>query len=334
MRFDAVPVPGRGECATPEVLTSEVAGWVRSEPIRVLVDRFGEGSLPGTGLAEDLAFLDEMSARHWDTRRGVERNQVNRAPFDDAEEELVLAAASALGLVVPAPPRFDEYDHVVLLGGLVRANIWRTEYAAHLLRQGVRTANVVALTAFRELARNKEDRSKDEYALLQLAGLPDRRYECEVVEDCLRRSFSVPELTVLRESEPDAEDNRRVRVAESRTSDQLITLVAASTLDPSGEWRADTAATYKYWAEQVGHVKPKDRILAVTTCIYVPYQHAVALQRLALPYGCVVDTVGIDHELIGNSPAPQVFAGVHYLQELRSAIVAYRRLLGMLEERS
>ena len=192
---------------------------------------------------------------------------------------------------------------------------------------------MVALTAFRELARNEQDRSKDEFALLQLAGLPARRYECEVGEDCLRRSFTLPELTVLRESEPEAADSRRVRVAEARTPDQLVTLVAASTLDPSGAWRADTAAAYKYWAEQVGHVKPDDRILAVTTCIYVPYQHAVALQRLALPYGCVVDTVGIDHAVIGSDAAPQVFAGVHYLQEIRSAIVAYRTLLRLVEDR-
>jgi hypothetical protein len=43
-------------------------------------------------------------------------------------------------------PGYGHYDHVVMLGGLVRANLWRTAYAAHLLSRGVTDDNVTAVS--------------------------------------------------------------------------------------------------------------------------------------------------------------------------------------------
>ena len=73
----------------------------------------------------------------------------------------------------------------------------------------------------------------------------------------------------------------------------------------------NTTDGYRYPADQVQHVKPGERILAITTCIYVRYQHAIALQHLALPFGCSVDTAGIDFSAIGDDPNPLRFGGAH-----------------------
>jgi hypothetical protein len=330
--FQQVVVPGHGEDPTPEVLLSEIAGWVRSEPLQALVRHFG-AEVPDGSLAAQLAYLDEWTAAHWNFRQRVkegtvERNQIDADAVTGADEELAVAGADALGLVRPRPPRYDSYDHVVTLGGLVGANVWRSAYAAYLLGHGTAARHVVAISAYRNLVRNPADPERDEFMLLEKFGLPHREYEWQVMEDGLRRAFGLPEFTVERESDPAAEGSARFRVASSTAGGRRVSLVVAPALEPGG--RADTAAGYRYWADQVDHVKPGERILAVTTCIYVPYQHAIALQHLALPFGCSVDTVGIDFNVIGDNPNPQRFRGAHYLQEIRSAILGYQRLVATL----
>ena len=172
---------------------------------------------------------------------------------------------------------------------------------------------MTAISAYRNW-RERGHPDRDEFKLLAVFGLPHRDYEWEVMEDSLRRAFDLPEFTVERESEPSAEGPARFRVAWAESAGRRVTLVVAPA--PEAGRRANTADGYHYWAAQVGHVKPGDRVLAVTTCIYVPYQHAVALQNLALPFGCSVDTVGIDFTAIGDDPNPQRFRGAHYLLEI------------------
>lgn len=330
--FQQVTVPGQGEDLTPDVLRAEITDWVRSAPLQHLISHFG-GALPPGGLTSQLAYLDEFTAAAWDFRRRVkegprERNQVDTDAVTGADEDLVVDAADALGLVRPRPPRYRDYDHVVMLGGLVRANIWRTAYAAHLLSHGISAGNVVAISAYRDLARNDDDPSLDEFRLLEAFGLPHRSYEWEVMQDGLANAFGLPAFTAQRQSDPEAEGPERFRVAEAAADGRTVSLIVAPALDPGR--RANTADGYRYWADQVQHVKPGERVLAVTTCIYVPYQHAVALQHLALPFGCSVDTVGIDFEAIGDDPNPQRFRGAHYLLEIRSALLAYRQLVSKL----
>jgi hypothetical protein len=330
--FQEVTVPGHGEDPTPEVLLTEITAWVRSTPLQSLVTHFG-GTLPTDNLVAQLAYLDEFTASAWNFRRRVsdgpkERNQVDADAVSGPDEDLVVAAADALGLVRPRPTKYRDYDHVLMLGGLVRANLWRTAYAAHLLNNGVSAGNVAAISAYRDLAPNDTDPSLDEFKLLEAFGLPRRDYEWEVMEDGLRRAFDLPDFTVERLSDPSAEVAQRFRVASATAGGRRVSLIVAPALEPGR--RANTADGYRYWADQVQHVKPGERILAVTTCIYVPYQHAVALQQLGLPFGCSVDTVGIDFSAIGDDPNPQRFRGANYLLEIRSALLAYRNLVTLL----
>ncbi len=332
--FEPVVVPGQGEDPSAELLLAEVAGWVHSRPLQALVRRFG-GDVPVGSLAAGLAYLGEFTAVKWNFRHRVkegplERNQIDADAVEGADEQFVVAAASALGLVAPRPPRYDRYDHVVTLGGLVGANVWRPAYAAYLLDHGTVAPNVVGISAYRNLTRNYADPQRDEFKLLDAFGLPQREYEWEVMEDGLRRAFSLPPFTVEAQSDPSAEGSARFRVASTSAAGRRVSVVVAPALVPGG--RADTTAGYCYWADQVGHVKPGERILAVTTSIYVPYQHAIALQHLALPFGCSVDTVGIDFGVIPAGPAQQQFRGAHFLLEIRSAVLAYQWLVTRLAE--
>ena len=332
--FEPCVVPGQGEDPAVNVLLAEITAWVHSEPLRALVRHFG-GRSPSAKLPDDLDYLDEFTAAAWDLRKRYdanprERNQIDPSAISGADEELAIAAADALGLVRPRPPKYQRYEHVVVTGGLVRANVMRPAYAAHLVRNGLVVDHIVGITGYRDLTENKDHPDRDEYELLKIFGLPRRSFEWQVMEDGLRRAFNLPEFTVELESGPDAVGGGRFRVARAESAGRQVSLVVAPALEPHR--RANTADGYRYWAEQVGHVKPGDRVLAVTTCIYVPYQHAVALQFLGLPFGCSLDTVGIDFGEVDDTLSVQQFRGAHYLLEIRSALRAYRRLVRMLQD--
>ncbi|MCI4061548.1 hypothetical protein MRQ36_02750 [Micromonospora sp. R77] len=69
----------------------------------------------------------------------------------------------------------------------------------------------------------------------------------------------------------------------------------------------------------------------MTAPIYVPFQHCDALRTLAVPYGCGIDTVGVDPASAAPAgiPEPTLTPG-RYLQEIRSAIRAMRALHDLL----
>jgi hypothetical protein len=326
--FENVSVPGAEGGVDSRTLLGAIERWIDSPPLRALLQRFDAPSLP-SNLLQKLKALEAFTATAWDFRRtsegsSVERNQVRLDAIGDPETEaLVLSAATALGLVKPRPPLRQEYDYVVVLGGLVRANLWRSEFAAHLLNAGiVRSSKVVALTANRPLAANAEDPDRDEYKLLERFGLPTMGLESEVMAEAIRRAFGLHDLAVRVADADDVPVPARRLVAGATSGDVDVTLVVAPPSDPASGQRADTAATYKFWAEDVEHIAKGAHLLVITSCIYVPYHALVALQHLGVPFRATVETVGFDDAIIDVSLAPQIFRAVNYLQEIRSTLRA------------
>ncbi|MFJ5599831.1 hypothetical protein ACIP95_18070 [Micromonospora parva] len=301
-----------------ERITAEIRAWVCSPPIRGLVARFG-GAWPDGDLTEVLRFLDEFSARHWDFRGGRERPDAREPDLDPATAALVLDAAAALGLVHPVPPTRGAYAHLVVLGGLAHACVRRVTYAAHLLRAGLAVGGEVAvLGSFRPL-------SEWERATLADAGLPADDTEVDVLDTAVRRAFGVAVP-----AERDGVDAGHPHHSwSSRTYHPRglppVRVLAAPSSEPHLR-RAHTADTQRFWA---GHaqVAPGDQVLMLTAPIYVPFQHCDALRTLALPYGCGIDTVGVDPTLPGLARLPeQTLSPGRYLQEIRSAVRSMRAL--------
>ena len=104
-----------------------------------------------------------------------------------------------------------------------------------------------------------------------------------------------------------------------------VRVLAAPSSEPDRR-RAHTADTQRFWAEHV-RLRAGDPVLMVTAPIYVPFQHCDALRTLAVPYGCGIDTVGVDPALAtpARVPEPTLTPG-RYLQEIRSAIRSMRAL--------
>ncbi|MGQ5264081.1 hypothetical protein ACTWLT_25390 [Micromonospora sp. ZYX-F-536] len=298
--------------------TAGIAGWVCADPIRRLVAGFG-GSWPDGDLTEVLRFLDEFSARHWDFRGGRERPDAREPYLDPATTELVLTSAAALGLVRPVAPAKPAYAHLVVLGGLAHACVRRVGYAAHLLRAGLRvTGEVAVLGSFRPL-------TEWERRTLADAGLPADETEVDVLDSAVRRIFQVTapaQQDGLDAGHPHHSWSSRTYRPAGLPS---VRVLAAPSSEPDRR-RAHTADTQRFWA---GHVQlaPGDDVLMVTAPIYVPFQHCDALRTLAVPYGCDIDTVGVDPALADLAVLPeQTLTPGRYLQEIRSAIRSMRAL--------
>lgn len=297
----------------------DIAEWSGAEALRHLVRAFGGSeNLFVRDVAARLAALDAFSDR-WDTRKGAERNLATPLNLSPDQEELVLAVARALGFVESRPPQREDYDHVFVLGGLLRACLVRPAYAAELIRGGaVRTSQVTALGGHRPFRG-------DEFQLAEQAGVREVREEFEALDRGTRRAFGLGEPTAERGDKSELPGGTwSVRTYRTR-SGLHVSVAAAPSSEPLTR-RADTADTYAWFAEHLAHLKRGQSLLAVTTAIYVPAQQAAALRMLALPFHVQVETVGVvPGEVIPT--LAQAFTPSNYLQEIRSAIRAYRSLL-------
>jgi hypothetical protein len=315
--FAPVPLPACEANFQPDEVGDGIEAWVSADAIRALVGRFG-GALPTTDVGSLLTWLDAFSGAHWDFRKkaaGAERDQVTAPELDAATTRLVTDAATALQMVEPRMPVHREYDHLLVLGGLGRACLQRTQYAAQLIDQGlVAVPELAALGSFRPLTAAEKE----------LPGLAGSGYEVDAMDAGVRAAFHLDGSGQLESSEgPLDHSSWSVRTYQSPAGVEVHVLAAPSS-EPATR-RANTPDTYEFWAQQI-KLRATDRILVVTSPIYVPFQHADALRMLALRYGCGIETVGFDPGRVSVPPAPGATNPDRYLQEIRSAILSMMRL--------
>lgn len=312
MGADGPPLPGVG----PD-LQADLESWFHDPVWARLVEGFGGDprELPAD-LEERMAWLDAFSDR-WDLRRGRERDQAGELPLTDAQRTTVSDAADRFGMRSAHPPGFAEYDHVLALGGLIRACFVRPAYAAHLIRWGaVRAGSFIGLGGHRPF-------SEEERRLAAEAGLHGVDSEFTALDAGVREAFHLGEPS--REQGETAATPGGSWTVREYGGDLPVRVVAAPSSQPEVR-RADTADTYRFMAEDLVHLVPGQRLLAVTTPLYVPAQHAAAVRTLAVRYSVVVDTVGTDPAL-ADPRWSQEFSPTRYLMEFRSAIRAMRQLL-------
>jgi hypothetical protein len=334
VHFEAVALPTGTAGAGAHQIIADVHGWISAPPMRALVAAF-DGAVPDLPTGGLLDWLAAFSAAHWDFRRmeaekrampaatAVERDQVAGVEFKPGTVELVLAAAEALGQVTAVPPAHTSYDHVAILGGLAAACLQRTEYAAHLVRGGLETTTMAALGSFRPLSTVDEN---DRPAELTVLGEP-AGYEFDAMEIGIRRAFGVEQPVQRRSSEgavvPGSWRVHTYRYEPGRRVDVLAAPAGA------GARRATTPDTYAFWAADVG-VGAGDRVLVVTTPLYVPFQHSDAV-RILRDRGCTVETIGFAGDALDAAPGYVAPTPDKYLQEIRSGIRSMRDLVRALD---
>ncbi|GGM06643.1 hypothetical protein [Micromonospora yangpuensis] len=311
---------GRAE-SDVDTLRAEITDWVTSTALRDLVECFGQ-RWPTGDIGAVLTGLEEISARHWDFRRGRERAAAVPTEFSVEVTARVVAAAAALGLRHRDLPDGRAYDHVLIHGGLLRGCLARAGHAAGLLDGSIDSPEVCGLGSFRPL-------TAPERAMAVEWALGECGDEFDAMDIAVRASF--PDAVRGGDSGAMVADRPQdsCRTREYRTpGGTRIRVLAAPSSDPGR--RANTADTCTFWAESVGRLGPGQRVLLVTTEHFVPFQHADAIRVLGIPYGCAVETIGVDPAgMMNGRPGPALTAA-HYLQEVRSAIRSMRLLVAGL----
>jgi hypothetical protein len=272
--------------------------------------------------------LAELSA-DWDFRKqggNVERNLIGAEPAvvngREVPETLITAAAQALGLVKAAPVPDEPFTALVVLSGLVRACVNRTRYAADLVQNGLHAKSVTVLGGHRALGG-------DEPALAAQQHLGHPFDEAEVVVAATRNAFGLGQPLSAAESVPALSSWEDMLWGESAHYDWGsvdVSIVPSS--DPTSR-RVNTVDQLRYWAQQ-RNIGSSDRVLLLTTQIYVPFQQLAGLRVLGIERGCQVYCCGVDPD---NSAMPgRVFGGRSYLQEIRSALLAARDLVAAVDQ--
>lgn len=301
--FAEVPLPRTG---------AGIDAWARSEAMTALLAEFGERPPDGEPGAV-LAALDRFSEQRWDYRKGLERHQAVAEAFPAATDEVIHAAAAALGLAGRRLPPGREYDHVLVLGGGVRTMLARSEHAATVLNDGVRAGTIAGLGSTRPLSGQEE--------IARQAGLRPCPTEGDAVDEALRRAFRLGEPGDRRSGALGPDPGQAWWLRSYPDASPPVHVLAAPSTRPGQ--RANTADTYTGWAQLVQPDPAGARLLLVTTDLFVPFQHADAVRLLGVPYGCSIDTVGFPTADNAWVPAARTF---EILQEVRSAIRSVRAL--------
>jgi hypothetical protein len=319
----------------PAELADMIGAWATSAALADLVRCFG-GTPPRGTVGAVLDELDRFSDV-WNYRRGgLERADATVVDYPDGVDDLVRAAAVALGLAGRGRPAEKWYDHVLILGGGPNTAQGRCHFAAGLLARSIDADEVSVLGSLRELGPG-ERAAAARLGLTAAATTPATGTapgtntgtgvdtEADVMAAGLALAFGTGT------GGPGAEFARRDGVSAHGTpwwvgtgtaAGRTVHVIAAPSGDPAR--RANTADTLIGWAELVARPEPTHRLLVVTTDVFVPFQHCDAVRLLGLPYRCGVDTVGLDPGDFPTWLRPSQSSQV--LQEVRSAIRSMRAL--------
>lgn len=280
-----------------EAVSAYIDGWLSSEELWALAAYSASTPRPRSQSQDQrLDWLSNIAASHWDFRRGRERDEVEEPRGSVELRVLARKAAESWGMLTDRHPQESYYDFVLVLGGLARGSIARARFVSECASRGLSWGQLVGLTAERMLAAH-------ERRLAPLAGARART-EQEVVAASLADSMGV-------KVGPSPEGAR-----ESRFNSYSGPVLVAEIRKHGGE-RADTADTLAWFLERF-EVRPEQRILAITSSLYVPYQ-ATQIAR-ALATRAIVDVAGPSSTRRFSDMHPARITWHNYLQEIKAAL--------------
>jgi hypothetical protein len=284
--------------------------------------------------------VERMAAADFNFRAGAgqqyrERLQASAGDFTPEFRTQALELTTQLGLVRGQEPRVGRYDKTLVLGGGYRSPMLRAGYAAQLRSKGFHLGEVSFLGSPRFLIEDPPERpvtdayapgATDEFDLMVAAaqaefGLTTARitFLC----GCTSADAPCPNWP-LREAEGAAQTpaaythERRAELVDD-TGHAAAWVLSARTGRPP--FRPDTSDTFSLWARcadpQLGQ-----RVLVVTSQVFVPFQSFDGIRRLYLPHGVDLDVAGY-----GENWKDGPGTAEYLLQETLSAVRSGRRLL-------
>jgi hypothetical protein len=314
-----------------ELARKELEGFINNYAFIDMARLFGAEELP-VDTSEKIAFLQDLAAKHWDFRKGAERQAVN---WDDdlLDQEgsdqwnRIFAAANDLGMVESTKSENLRPEYLVFLGGANRAPLDRLRFG---MEQVEEADNIVYLGSSRLISDAEKEKAAD-YA-------PGAETEfdlgCGAIETHLKahlidelKSERGGDTWVARFYEYNVIDENQQPVAKhafALGTPQIIGKENAT----ENQRRATTYDNFDNFARVAKLADNKDTsVVSVTTGFYVPGQHLPAVQELTAKYGTKVETIGHSAEYSGVVRKPR-----QLLQEMKAGIDAAARLHAYLDK--
>ena len=260
-------------------------------------------------LAKKIHWLNDF-AEVWDYRKkqaaSGERWNITEDPMVLKNSELVMSCAEVLGLTNIETPLITP-NYILPLGGARKSNYARPLKAKEIIDSlGIRDSSIVALSGTRPI-------NEIELSYLQEFA-PEAKTEYEAISTGMEKCFN---LTSGYTEEKGSDENINlcfaVRKYNDTYQDNTVFSLAAPSSDPAR--RANSRDTFCYFLDNF-NIKEGDRLLLVTTCIYVPFQ-LLRFMDLALDRGFYCDCIGMPNDHKGGTSFSQF---TNYCQETKATI--------------
>ena len=297
-----------------EILTN-ISDWVNSVALKNMVAIFGK-EIPSGSLKSKIEWLNEF-ANEWDYRKKQssdgERWTVTAEPIAEANASKIMEYVRVLGLVdIEKPIKYPDY--ILPLGGALFSNYNRPKKAKEIIdSMNIQSCDIVALSGTRPIT-DVERSSVDTYA-------PSAITEFEAISQGMEKVFGLNSKRYKEEHYRNENINLEwaQRTYDEKYHNNKIISLAAPSSDPNR--RANSRDTFLYFLEKF-NVKKGDKLLLVTSTIYVPFQ-LLRFMDLAIENGFYVDCVGIP---IGNKNGDNISRITNYCQETKAVINAIKSI--------
>ena len=338
-----LPAPGSAE----DHDGGEMNGWFNEKLpewlLRAAVDP--AAAVEGLSLSQVDALrrtlaVERMAAADFNFRAGAgqqyrERLQASAADFTPEFRTRIRKLATRLGLVCAQEPGACAYDKTLILGGGYLSPVLRARYAALLRSKGFHLGEVSFLGSPRFLIEQPSERditeayapgARDEFDLMVAAAQAEfglKLARTTFLCGCSSADAQCPHWHARQaegaEETPAAYTHERRAELVDDEGSTVASVLSASTGRPP--YRPDTSDTFSLWGRCTNpHLG--QRVLVVTSQVFVPFQSFDGMRRLYLPHGVDLDAVGYGDDW-EDSERPAEYL----LQETLSAIRSGRRLL-------
>ena len=311
----------------PTDIYIQIDSWLYSNELKNIVKAFG-GTFPKTSNRYETAKWLLKFSECWDYRNHQKqardkktgenaRWQISSSKITEAQKSAVINGIYALGLIGIHRPSKTDFDYIVALGGARFSCLYRPRYMYKLITEyGITAKAAVLLSGMRPISES-ERLATDTYA-------PNAATEYDLINAGGEQSFELP-ANYREEIYHHENPNKSWAVRTYDTPANVLPLFSLSgpSSDPEKR-RANSADTYQFFLEKF-NVKSGQKLLLITSQIYVPYQQIEALRTLAVPNGLYIETVGFPVEW--SNQLQGMMEPANYLQEIRSTIQAINRYL-------
>jgi len=299
-------LPINYELHAVEVSTAYINEIAETDALVQLVGSFGVSThildtTHGASARQRLLWLKAFSNEYLDSRQGKERDQVEMVPFRPAEETAIEACVEAFHMRGETDASRQQYGFISVLGGRNQRSLHRVRHAKRQFENGV-TAPYLLL-----LGSNRSVDETERVNTANYAGNPETEYD--LMNAAFEQEFGVSEYDeVAFDSQglpvdANTPDSGRVRYYELSNGTKVLS-VSAPRIE--GTQRTNTADTYLFIDMILGKaLQNGGSLLAITSDIFVPFQHADALRIHTLLGNMQVETIGCNE---GEYLSPAAYA--------------------------